>query len=143
MHCTRSPVFEFRPVEFHCHSSANLWCLISFPTRSDPQGNSSLCRAPSNRMFLFSGEREREPVDVNFSFNNKATLHLNSSSTFIGLVEQCRKPPPDSFFLWLRPVCWASSLRKKMYACYVRLQMNRRVTSKVVPGVSSHCYLQM
>ena len=65
----------------------------------------------------FSGEMEREPVtQLPILVVNKATLHLNSSSTVPGLVEQCRRePPPTGYFLY--------RTRKKetplFYACSV------------------------
>jgi hypothetical protein len=61
--------------------------------------NVSFFRLPNNRMFRFSGEIEREPVTLLLLDVNKATLHLISSPTFTGLVQQCRRePPPTHFF---------------------------------------------
>ena len=64
----------------------------------------SLCQVPNNLIFRFSEEMEREPVtQLPLLDVNKATLHLNSSSTFTGLVKQCRREtPPNVFFLLVK-----------------------------------------
>jgi uncharacterized surface protein with fasciclin (FAS1) repeats len=46
-------------------------------------------------MFRFSAEMERKLLILDV---NKDTLHLNTSSTSTGLVEQCRREPPLTVF---------------------------------------------
>lgn len=82
-------------------SLAVLLTPILLPLVSPLSHPVSHCITSKHKCIQFSGEMERGPVTRLLLLDvKKATLHLNSSSTFTGLVEECRsKPPRIVYFL--------------------------------------------
>lgn len=75
-------------------SLAVLLTPILLPLVSPLSHPVSHCITSKHKCIQFSGEMERGPVTRLLLLDvKKATLHLNSSSTFTRLVQQCRKGP--------------------------------------------------
>ena len=49
------------------------------------------CRVSNNRMFRFSGEVKSKLMTQLLLLDINKVTHLNSSSTFTGSIEQCRR----------------------------------------------------